>query len=98
MTASERWQTAQARLEAAKNELDAALKEHSEARDALLCEIRGCREKLTAREEEVLTLVKKKCSNKEIAAAVNISERTVKFHISNLLAKFGYGDRRHLWD
>jgi DNA-binding CsgD family transcriptional regulator len=35
-------------------------------------------------------------SNKEIAARLNISERTVKFHVSNLLAKFGVERRQEL--
>jgi DNA-binding CsgD family transcriptional regulator len=34
--------------------------------------------------------------NKEIALRLNISERTVKFHVSNLLAKFGVRRRADL--
>jgi hypothetical protein len=35
-------------------------------------------------------------ANKEIAAALNLSERTVKFHVSSLLAKFRVRGRMEL--
>jgi DNA-binding NarL/FixJ family response regulator len=35
-------------------------------------------------------------ANKEIASRFNISERTVKFHVSNLLSKFGVRRRADL--
>jgi DNA-binding CsgD family transcriptional regulator len=35
-------------------------------------------------------------SNKEIAGQLNISERTAKFHVSNILAKFGVQRRADL--
>jgi DNA-binding CsgD family transcriptional regulator len=44
--------------------------------------------KLTPRQEEVLSGVMRRLANKEIASSLNLSERTVKFHISSLLAKF----------
>lgn len=44
--------------------------------------------RLTRREEEVLGGVMGSLANKEIASKLNISERTVKFHVSALLAKF----------
>jgi len=37
-------------------------------------------------------------SNKELAAALNISERTVKFHLSNVFRKLGVLDRYSLTD
>ena len=43
---------------------------------------------LTRREEEVLGGVMRSLANKEIAASLNLSERTVKFHVSSLLSKF----------
>ncbi len=43
---------------------------------------------LSRREREVLQAVLDNLSNKEIAGQLNISERTAKFHVSNLLAKF----------
>ena len=45
------------------------------------------------REMEVLTLVSKGNSNKEIASELGLSEETVKHHISNLLAKLEARDR-----
>lgn len=44
---------------------------------------------LSPREREVLECLLENLSNKEIAQKLNISERTAKFHVSNLLAKFG---------
>ncbi len=46
-------------------------------------------EALTARESEVLTMLAEGTSNKEIAARLNISEHTAKFHVSSILAKLG---------
>lgn len=48
---------------------------------------------LTAREHEVLTLIVNGQSNKEIADALQISEKTVSIHVSHLLAKMQVADR-----
>jgi len=47
----------------------------------------------TAREGEVLGLLARGLSNKQIAREIHISEHTVKFHISSLYAKLGVGNR-----
>ncbi len=47
---------------------------------------------LTARQREILGMVRT-YSNKEIANRLNISERGVKFHISNLLERFSVESR-----
>ncbi len=48
---------------------------------------------LTARQKEVLKLIATGLLNKEIADRLFISERTVKFHVSEILAKLGAGNR-----
>jgi DNA-binding NarL/FixJ family response regulator len=48
---------------------------------------------LTVRELEVLELIVKGQSNKEIGGSLSISEATVKTHINNLLSKMGVTDR-----
>jgi DNA-binding NarL/FixJ family response regulator len=51
---------------------------------------------LSRREQEVLDKLLENLSNKEIASMLNIAERTVKFHVSNLLSKFGVRRRADL--
>lgn len=48
---------------------------------------------LTEREMEVLKLIVAGRSNKEIGAALTITEGTVKVHVNNLLGKLGVSDR-----
>ncbi len=50
-------------------------------------------EGLTEREQDVLELIGQGMANKEIAQRLVISERTVKFHVSAILAKLGAGNR-----
>ncbi len=50
-------------------------------------------EALTAREVEVLKLVAAGLGNKQIAAKLEISEHTVKFHIASIMSKLGAGSR-----
>lgn len=50
-------------------------------------------ETLSAREREVLSLMAEGLSNQQIADQLGIGEKTVKTHVSNVLAKLGVGDR-----
>jgi two-component system nitrate/nitrite response regulator NarL len=52
--------------------------------------------RLTKREVEVLKLLFRGDSNKEIANRVGLTERTVKYHVSSLLLKFGLPTRVRL--
>lgn len=52
--------------------------------------------RLSPREREVLDALLGNLSNKEIASKLNMSERTAKFHVSNLLAKYGVRRRADL--
>jgi DNA-binding NarL/FixJ family response regulator len=74
----------------------------SEFVDSILTNAHGRRLKvetatqLSKREQEVLDTLLENLANKEIASKFNISERTVKFHVSNLLSKFGVRRRADL--
>jgi DNA-binding NarL/FixJ family response regulator len=61
---------------------------------ALLAEHLG-EEDLTARELEVLRLIRDGYRNKQIADQLAIAETTVNFHIKNLVDKLGANDRTH---
>lgn len=58
----------------------------------------GCRapHPLSRRQRDVMNCVRRNLSNKEIGSELNISERTVKFHVSALLEKFGVRNRVEL--
>ena len=61
--------------------------------ESVLPELHGVRSidaavAISRREREVLDLLLDNLSNKEIAGKLFVSERTVKFHVSNLLSKF----------
>ena len=51
---------------------------------------------LTSRQQEVFRGVQQGLSNKEIGKKLNLSERTVKFHVSSLLVKFDVAGRMGL--
>src|SRR5271155_351475 len=56
----------------------------------------ACPTTLSARQREVLDAVVSNRANKEIASRLNITVRTVKFHVSSLLSKFGVETRAEL--
>ena len=51
---------------------------------------------LTPKEIEVLRLICDGLEYEEIADKLNITERTVKYHVSNILSKTGYANRTRL--
>lgn len=72
---------------------------HPEVAGKLMAEFNTVRpaehqvEQLTDREMDVLRLIARGKSNKEIADALIISEKTVKTHVSNILSKLHLSDR-----
>ena len=50
---------------------------------------------LSSRQREVLRLIAGGRSNKQIAAALAITERTVKFHVTAIMNKLGVDNRAH---
>jgi NarL family two-component system response regulator LiaR len=67
-----------------------------EATEALINAARnksGLGSDLTEREREVLALLVKGLPNSQIAARLNISEATIKFHLSNIFSKLGAKSR-----
>lgn len=73
---------------------------HPKAARALLgARSAGGRPQLTAREVEVLTLVRDGLANKQIAKKLEISERTVKAHLTSAFSRIGVSDRTQaaLW-
>ena len=53
---------------------------------------------LTGRETEIVRMVAKRKSNKQIGSALDISPRTVSTHMSNIFSKLGVGSRGELAD
>jgi NarL family two-component system response regulator LiaR len=54
---------------------------------------RAAHDDLTARERDVLRLVVEGLANKQIAQRLGIGEKTIKTHVSRVLAKLGVADR-----
>jgi DNA-binding NarL/FixJ family response regulator len=69
---------------------------HIQARSAKSLHVNGSGDGLTARQREILSLIKQGFSNKEISAQLVISESTVKFHLAKMFDKFGVHNKRSL--
>jgi DNA-binding NarL/FixJ family response regulator len=54
------------------------------------------RPRLTPREGEVATLVARGLSNRQIAAALTITERTAENHVEHILTKLGFRSRAQI--
>jgi DNA-binding NarL/FixJ family response regulator len=52
--------------------------------------------RLTGREKQILELLQRDLSNRIIAQRLAVSERTIKFHVSNILHKLNLTNRREL--
>lgn len=52
---------------------------------------------LTVRQEQIASLIRQGYSNKEISSTLNISESTVKFHLSKMFERLGVRTRRSLF-
>jgi len=63
--------------------------EDARARDSRVADLRALMARLTAREYDVFALLARGKPHKQIAFALGISERTVKFHRHNVLQKLG---------
>ena len=50
----------------------------------------------TEREQDVVALVRKGLTNKEIAAEMYVSEKAVEYHLRNVYGKLGISSRREL--
>jgi DNA-binding NarL/FixJ family response regulator len=84
-----------------KDELIKSIRNVSKGRKYIPSEVAGAvaehwgQEELTAREIEVLSLIRDGTKNKLIAAQLGISETTVNFHIKNIAEKLQAKDRTH---
>lgn len=73
---------------------------HAVADDLASCGIRTAARQspldLTEREQDVVALVRKGMTNKEIAAEMYVSEKAVEYHLRNVYGKLGISSRREL--
>jgi len=51
---------------------------------------------LTTREREIATLIRDGKSNREIAEALFVSERTIEGHVGSILSRLGYSSRSQI--
>ena len=96
MTTVEAYLATKQRIEDLNHELMVAIVEHTLAKRQMMSELSGVLVSLTYRERQVMELVRQGMQNKEIADRLNISLRTVKHHVTNILAKHGVESRRYL--
>ena len=52
---------------------------------------------LTEREQTVVDLIRRGLTNREIAATLFVSTKTIEYHVHNVFEKLGLHTRRELW-
>ncbi|HEY2296108.1 MAG TPA: AAA family ATPase [Jatrophihabitans sp.] len=57
----------------------------------------GRLQQLTAREQTVVDLIRRGLTNREIAATLFVSTKTIEYHVHNVFEKLGLHTRRELW-
>jgi len=87
------WQERQVATNGAQSVADSAAVESLHIDDTRSAVQRQLLDALTAREMDVLTCLASGMANKEIGAKLGITEKTVKVHVSHILAKLGVYDR-----
>lgn len=75
---------------------DRARRELAATRSRVRRDADGPRAELTSHELRVAALVERGLRNREIAAALFVSERTVEYHLTNIYAKLGIRSRAEL--
>lgn len=58
--------------------------------------VTGVKSRLTRREQQLIPLISRGLTNKEIANQLNVSEQTIKSHVHRILRKAGVVDRQSL--
>ncbi|MEU6843408.1 LuxR C-terminal-related transcriptional regulator [Streptomyces sp. NPDC046716] len=76
--------------------VDAALRQSTAEAPAVPAQRPGPAEGLTPRERQVAALVSEGLTNKEIAAKLVVSKRTVDSHVEHILTKLGFGSRSQI--
>lgn len=72
------------------------LEHHILARERKATNVPSSRIILTSRQRQILALIQRGFSNKEMSAELKISESTVKFHLAKMFDKFGVRNKRSL--
>lgn len=70
------------------------LDDYIQRTNAAIRKVHSCQ--ITPREEQILRFLVKGASNKQIGKVLSLSERTVKFHVSNIMGKLQIQSRREL--
>lgn len=89
-----RWLAAFEKVKRIRKQLLAAQAVERRERSMMIAGTRDIR--LTSREKHYLRLIQNGLCNKEICVLERVSYRTVKYHVANLMGKFGVSSRHDL--